>query len=211
MSKRALKNCTTNVQSISVAMLDTTKQLKAWLEEQALRFGCTTLLAHAEDGVTWGRFETTPGNATLMTGYEAEASEKSPVFFSAALNPVTLWQARLFGGNAEVLLWREQGIPDATWHARVICDEAAGEAQFVQCFDEDQLLLGSEGAPVGATGFTRMREGSAELVHVLPIAVQKADRQHRAHLVVRQYLAKGETLARVAAARVVSVTFKGDN
>lgn len=204
MSKRVLKECAASVRSISADGLDTPAQLKTWLEAQAKVYDCTTLLAHAEDGVTWGRFDVTPDKTTLLTGFEAEGGGTQ--CYSAALNPDTLWQARLFGGHAEVLVWREQGVLNATWQARVIEDKAQVNVLYCQCFDEGQLLLGSEGAPVGETGFTRMREGSAELVHVLPILVQKVDRQHRVRLMVRHYLAQGEPLARVAATRLVGIT-----
>jgi CRISPR-associated protein (TIGR03984 family) len=209
MSRRELNACNSSVQALVIGALDTAEQLQAWLTAHAETHGCTTLLAHAEDGVIWGRFDKKENGVELRSSYEAEITAKTQVPYSAALHPDTLWQARLFGSDAEVLLWREQGVPNAAWQARVIEDKTSKNTWFDTCFDEPQLLLGSDSTPLGETGFTRMREGSAELVHVLPVAVNVVDRQHRVKLVVRHYLAKNEPLAQVAATRLVSLMYQG--
>jgi CRISPR-associated protein (TIGR03984 family) len=209
MNRRELKKCSSSVRQVEIKELNTVAHLTQWLTTQAKSFGCTTLLAHAEDGVIWGRFDKNENEVELRSSYEAELAAQTKEPYSAALHPDTLWQARLFGADAEVLLWREQGVPNAAWQSRVIEDKAGEDTLFDRYFDEPQLLLGYESTPLGETGFTRMREGSAELVHVLPMDVNDVDRQHRVKLVVRHYLSKNEPLAWVAATRLVKLISNG--
>ena len=200
--RRVLKTCKMDVQPCVPTLFSTPKDLTDWLTEQANKYGCTHLLAHAEDGVVWGKFAQADSAMKLATSYEAEQVASSQRPNSAALNPTTLWQARLFGETAEVLLWREVGVSGAAWQARVICDEAGEGAQY---FDEQQLLLGSEGDVLSKTGFTRLREGAEEMIHVVPLDASSATRNKRVRLTVRSYLAAGELVARVAMTRLVGL------
>lgn len=69
----------------------------AWLTEQAQHHGLHFLLAHADDGVIWGRVD----NDGLHTSHRIAAQ-------SPQLRAVTLQQCRLFGPAGELLVWRDQ-------------------------------------------------------------------------------------------------------
>ena len=99
----------------------------AWLVKKAAAHGLTTLLAHADDGVIWGR----------MGGEQLALSGNAFPKVSPPLRTITLQQARLFGEHDELLLWRGG---DNQWYARLL-DDNGTELQG-WCFDEPQLQWG---------------------------------------------------------------------
>ncbi len=150
-----------------------------WLVAQARQQGLRFLLAHADDGVIWGRID----DDGLHTSYGIAPS--SPVLRSS-----TLQQARLFDTAGEVLIWRS----DDGWCARLATDGwDAAEA----IIDEDQILWGDTAQPA-PHGFTLMREGAQGMCHAVPIGVTPEQLQtHPLRLRVRHYLtenADGEAL-----------------
>ncbi len=116
--KRRIVACRASCQPVAPPAAP--EALVSWLEEQARALRTPWLLAHADDGVIWGRCDA-GGLITSRTALE-EGGETDPC--SPPLRAVTLQEARLFGPTAELLLWRgEQG----GWQARVIRDGAGGD------------------------------------------------------------------------------------
>lgn len=160
----------------------------AWLYKQvrSAEQG-TLLLAHADDGVIWGKVV----NGTLITKPQE-------------LNVVTLQQARLFSENGEYFVWRGG---DGKFHARIITDRKAEkkEDNKDEYFDEDQVLWGDHAEPDG-DGFTKMSDGAQGLVHHVPINVTKATSDVRPlRLTVRHYLKDENGFVYVAFSRLVAL------
>ena len=139
--------------------------LRAWFLKQAEDHSLTLLLAHADDGVIWGE---------MQEGKLALSGEAFPQV-SPPLRAKTLQQARLFGLDAEVLLWRDG---DGAWHARAIRDEAVSDE--VACdkadtidtqwyFDEPQIQWGDHILDV-VDGFTLVADGQRGMQHAVPLA-----------------------------------------
>ena len=174
---------------LTVGCLD---DVKAWLECHAKEHGLQWLLAHVDDGVVWGRVE----EGALHVSGEV-APEVSP-----PLRETTLQQARLFGCQAELLLWRDG---DNQWHARLLRDAEDGEpTEWDESFDEPQRLWGTHGAPLN-NDFTLFRDGAQGLRHALPFPLCAGDAEQPLappRLVVRHYLSKA-SFARVVASRLI--------
>lgn len=156
-----------------------------WLFAQARQYGLGYLLAHADDGVIWGRID-------------ADELHIAPT--SPSLRANTLQQARLFSSTGELLLWRS----DSGWRARHVSD-VAGSADDV--IDEDQVLWGDTVVEATPNGFTLVREGSQGMRHAVPIAVTAEQlRQHKLRLRVRHYISNNEDgEARIALSRLVQL------
>lgn len=137
---------------------------KAGLEEAGRNIpGPLYLLAQADDGVIWGRFE----NGSLLTrGRE--------------LRLATLQAARLFGPQAELFIWRT----NEGFAARLIDAEPPSSEEDPAWFDELHLLWGQ---PAGRPqdGFTPLEEGAEGLRHAPPLELVGNE---RAALRVRHYL-----------------------
>jgi CRISPR-associated protein (TIGR03984 family) len=97
---------------------------------------------------------------------------------SPALEPLTLQELRLFGKDAELLVWRAQG----GLQARAL-REVAGEGVKYRQYD---LLLWGAAAGAPKDGFQLMEEGAQGLRHAPPA------RAARARLKARDYLAHDE-------------------
>lgn len=158
--------------------------LQAWLLEQADTYHLTILLAHADDGVIWGEVR---GDKLALSGCVFPA-------VSPRLRAKTLQQARLFGPDAELLLWRDG---DGAWRARVIRDETAVSDDQWR-FDESQIQWGDHQEDEQG-GFTLVADGQQGLRHAVPLPGIKAfdkpedkypDRWHPLRLDVRHYLAR---------------------
>lgn len=156
-----------------------------WLVKKASAHKLTTLLAHADDGVIWGR----------MVGEQLALSDDVFPEVSPPLRAITLQQARLFGKHAELLVWRDG---DGQWRARLLDD--TGTEQQGWCFNEPQLQWGDheEGKK---DGFTLVAEGQEGLRHAVPLPAaqipfdspkKKDDRWHPLRLGVRHYLERDE-------------------
>ena len=171
---------------------------------QALAKAGDVLLAHAEDGVVWGK---APVDGALVT------SDKVAADISPRLRNETLWDARLFSQKREILIWR-----DGDWCAREISETGVKEPAFTEWYDEPQLLWGTHGEHVaqGAVIFTRLRDGAQGLRHVFPAKLNLADDgaltgNTKSAILMRHYLAKDEDAARVSASRLVAIgTVVGD-
>jgi CRISPR-associated protein (TIGR03984 family) len=148
-----------------------------WLSQQMQLHELKYLLAHADDGVIWGRLD----SDGLITSHVV-APEYSP-----PLRTETLQTARVFAPTGELLIWRDEA---GQWVGRLIAEAKSGtKPEWTQAFDEYQILLGTNARPQDR-GFTLMSEGSQGLFHVVPLKLEgKIDEQTRPlRLVVRHYL-----------------------
>jgi len=153
--------------------------VKTWLEKQAARYGLRWLLAHAYDGIIWGRLE----SGKLITSDEVNPPENE---ISPPLREETLLQARLFAPHGELLLWRDG---DSRWQARIIKDVSDGEKPtWGEAIDEYQVLWGTKGHPLDR-GFTLMSDGSQGFFHIVPLKVTATGNKNRPlRLKVRHYI-----------------------
>ncbi len=165
--------------------------LKEWIEVKAKQHKLNYLLAHAEDGVIWGRFD----NERLIT-----SGDIFPGF--AKLRSQTLQQCRIFGSDCEVMLWKVR----ETWKSRSITD-----ANNPDCLpDEDQILWGTQ-SEKEERGFTLVSDGSEGLKHVVPLANISFDQSKKLYrplrLTVRHYLDedKDTGVVRVYLSRLVNL------
>jgi CRISPR-associated protein (TIGR03984 family) len=182
----------------------------AWLLGQAGSEepdGATELawaLAHSDDGVTWGRFDTAVKIWRL--GNQAAPAVAPPI------RTETLQELRLFGTTSEVLIWRTtQGL-----RGRMLRDADASTGKGSEALAplvEHRLVLGDHVVASCAHDFTRVgdRTGAEQ---VLPIVV--TDKQLRAghvRLQVRHHFElDAETgAARVAATRLVDLSNRSDH
>jgi CRISPR-associated protein (TIGR03984 family) len=157
----------------------TNEELHKWLREVMNNDRCW-LLAHADDGVIWGKWE----NDAIATSHDV-APDISP-----ALRLVTLQQSFIFGARDEVRLWRD----DDVWRARLI-DETQLPALCSIC--ECQVLWGSHIVRqlIGKNGviFSHLCERvfNYGMDHVVPLSVTPDDlkarrlKLHIRHLITR--------------------------
>ena len=151
-----------------------------WLVGQAQAHGLTTLLAHADDGVIWGR----------VTGGQLALSGRAFPDVSPRLRSSTIQQVRLFGEQAELLIWRDG---DGEWCARLLRDEE-GVSDDQWRFDESQLLWGDHQVGESVKGFTLVADGQQGLRHAVPLPAQDVHfgpaGWHPLRLKVRHYLVR---------------------
>ena len=166
-----------------------------WLFQQMRTHNLNYLLAHADDGVIWGRLD----GEELITSHDV-APENSP-----PLRIATLQTARIFGRTGELLVWHNEA---GAWTGRLIAEAAQDSPpEWTEAFDERQVLWGTNAEP-RPRGFAVMREGSQGLVHVVPLPLSgKIDEQKRpVRLVVRHYVkADDHGFVRIDASRLVSL------
>jgi CRISPR-associated protein (TIGR03984 family) len=145
---------------------------KAAWTEQAQSGKYQYLLAHAEDGVIWGKLE--DGRFLLSSDAYPEVSPK--------LRVDTLRELRLFGKEAEWLLWRTE----SGWQARLILD---GEGAPVEYFDESSILWGTDAIGQAHAPFSLVTEADTGIRHAPPMEFHG---RHSMRLVVRHYLGYDE-------------------
>ena len=170
--------------------------LKKWLENQAKNYQLKYLLAHAEDGVIWGRFD----NNQLITAEQVFHKSDFKVDFPT-LRLLTLQQCRVFGQNGEVLLWRT----GETLRSRLVQDNPDTDK-----IPERQILWGTHGEK--RDNFTLLWDGSQGLKHAVPFIDIALD-EHRklikpVRLIVHHYIKyeKETGLARIYLSRLVDLT-----
>lgn len=163
--------------------------LSDWLAVRAREYHLSYLLAHADDGVIWGRVD----SDGLRTSHSV-APDISP-----ELRPETLQHCRLFGPAGELLVWRDGN----RWRARLAAD---GDCPAEDRFDEDQLLWGT-GVEDRPGSFTLLRDGAQGLRHAVPIPVNEQQvGRHEVRLRVRHYLSyDADGQARVSLSRLVTL------
>jgi len=166
-----------------------------WLFQQMHTHKLKYLLAHADDGVIWGRLD----GEELITSHDVAPEHAPP------LRVETLQTARMFGRTGELLIWRDEA---GAWAGRLITEELEDTIpEWSEAFDEQQILWGTITEPQ-SRNFTLMKEGSQGLVHVVPLTLsEKIDVQNRPlRLVVRHYVkADNDGFVRVNASRLLSL------
>lgn len=129
----------------------------AWLAAQGPQGDQTWLLAYAEDCVIWGKL----------------ADGKLQLSQPDRLSAITLLEARLFGEESEVHIWRtNDGF--AGCH---VSDK--GESETAGAYDEWQRLWGVD-AEGRADGFTQLVDGQEGFRHTVPLDVPNTA-FHRSH------------------------------
>lgn len=165
------------------------------------------LLAHADDGVIWGKVEQSV--VTLSSQYYPDTSP--------ALQAQTLQQLRLFGPQAELYLWR---TAELTFQARLLQDQdltslpnLSGRSS-TSYFEEAQILWGDrlDDSYAPQNGFMPVAEGQG-LRHTPPVAVPAAafgpeNNRRPLRLYVRHYLTTDEIgQTRIYLSRLVKVDY----
>lgn len=193
--KREIEQHPAVVEPVAV---DSLGNVRSWLQEQAGKHNLKWLLAHADDGVIWGRL-----NARQLVTSDSVAPEVSP-----PLRAETLQQARLFAEHAELLLWRDG---DNQLHACLIRDAAEDETPtFTDAIDEAQLLWGTHGEH--RNNFTLLRDGTQGLRHAVPIPLPlgKNNETDPPRLWVRHYLEDDDNgFTRIVASRLFDLRLEG--
>lgn len=124
---------------------------------QVQQHRCGWWLAHSDDGLVWGR---------NINGVWHCSAEESFGGFSVGLSEDNLQTLRVFGEEAELMVWRRNG----NWKGRVLQDGDNVPPTF-QPICEDQVLFGQfEDADSAQQGglFSLQRDGGTRQV-VLPI------------------------------------------
>ncbi len=147
------------------------------------------LLAHADDGVIWGEFR-------------ADGLHLSSDVFPQVSPPLrvkTLQQARLFGQDAELLLWKN----GAEWRATLAQD---GQGENAEYYNESHLLWGTA-VEDSRDGFVLLVEGREGLRHAPPLP---SNSRLPALLQVRHYLNYDpDGQAYIALSRLVGIGHQG--
>ena len=176
----------------------TVEPLHSWLEKPAKEHNLKYLLAHAEDGVIWGHFKE---GKLITTG----SNDVFPHFAFAKLHLSTLQQCRIFGKDAEVMLWQNDG----EWKARLVKDTNG-----VTLIKEPQILWGTHGEKHEDKGFTLLWDGRQQgLKHAVPltdITFEKHQKlKYPVRLLVHHYINYDDAgVARIYLSRLVSLTAK---
>ena len=173
--------------------------LRDWLEGKAKKHNLRYLLAHAEDGVIWGRFD----DGGLRTSGDGDVFDQL-----AKLRSHTLQQCRIFGKSSEVMLWKI----GKGWKARSIDDTNAPD-----CLpDEHQILWGTK-IEKEKDGFTLVADGQEGLKHAVPLINIPFDQSKNLYrplrLTVRHYLDEEPNtgIVRVYLSRLVNLTKEKNN
>lgn len=171
------------------------QQLQEWITKR-MQNGRNFLLAHCDDGVIWGRHS---DNKLLISHDLASA-------LSPPLRLDTLQQLFVFGADetikdwcGEARLWRGE----RSWEESIVTQNPTRD-----CFDEDQVLWGTEVLD-HPQGFTRVREKQQQgLEQVVPVEVTEEQlQQRRLKLRVRHFIQRDDETgeARIYLSRLVKV------
>lgn len=194
--ERSVKPIACHVQHLDTT--DFAADPRTWFQRQPNVGDETWFLAHADDGVIWGRLR----DSKLITS-DSVFSKISP-----PLQAITLQQARLFGQYAEVRVWRN-GVDFQACRLEDQTDEEA------EAFDERHILWGTQPGRQ-ANGFTLVSDGRQGLRHAVPLNVSKTafetngKNSRPLRLLVRHYLSYDEDgQARIVLSRLVEVCMRG--
>ena len=169
--------------------ISTNLEINEWLAKQAEKYQLKFLLAHAEDGVIWGKFK----DGKLLTA-------DSAFDFLPKLRLLTLQQCRVFGKTSEVMLWQT----DEGFKARLIQDEK--DTEFIP---ENQILWGTQAGKI-CGDFTLVSDGSQGLRHAVPLIDIEFDENKKLYrplrLSVHHYVDYDDSgVARIALSRLVKL------
>ncbi|GAA6618076.1 CRISPR-associated protein Csx19 [Scytonema sp. NUACC26] len=183
-----------------------------WLEKSAEEYKLNYLLAHAEDGVIWGRFDRNKLTTAEQVFYQPNFDVNFP-----KLRLQTLQQCRIFGEQGEILLWRT----DRGWKSRLVQNNSNVEhIKEVQILWGTQKEKGKNGQDGEKDGFTLLSDGSQGLKHAVPLTVissyfnQEKKKLYRpVHLVINHYINYDEYtgIGQIFLSRLVSLELKKVN
>lgn len=182
-----------------ILSVDFQRDTRNWLQAMAQKHNFRWLLAHADDGVIWGRLD----DRLLLS------SDVDPQV-SPLLHATTLQQVRLFDENGELFIWKD----DLGWHSRlwmdgdILPDNRPPDVQY----DERQALWGDQAEPL-KNDFTRLTERrQSGMTHCPPLLIEQnaLDSGQRLMLHVRNYVRFDETSgeARIAFSRLADLSLE---
>lgn len=190
---------TIHSQTATSSFVELPEDLRAWFVEQASAehntMGLRWLLAHCIDGVIWGELR----NDGIL---HLSCDQNAFPIRGLALRRAALQQARFFGPQAELLVWRG---PQGQWYTTLRRDDQ-GEA--VEIIDEQHLLWGNRqlSATSVKNGFVQIVEGSQGIVHAPPLGNNIPSDTKRAALQVRHYLTEDAVgVVRISGNRLVGL------
>lgn len=168
--------------------------------EQSQREGLRWLIAHCDDGVTWGRWSAKDNR--WQTAFEV-FPELSP-----EISRENLIELRLFGPEAEYLIWRTgQGL-----RGRCLRD-APGTEDILAPMKEQRLLLGDRLLEPIRHNFSRVGSptGSEQVVPCVLTEENFENKNGPLRIQVKHYLQQDpdKGVVRVAATRLVDLGVKG--
>ena len=168
--------------------------LRAWLSGR-MNAQMPWLLAHADDGVIWGKRQP-DGKLVLSSDVFEDPAEYPSV--AVKLRAETLQEVRVFGPAGEMRLWRTA----KGFAARLLTDDGVG----LEALPDEKHLLWHQGRPVEVsqdTGFALLQEGARGQRHAPPVIPQG---KQRPKLVVKHYVDYDpEGQAYIALSRLVGV------
>jgi len=170
MNKSKTRICHPQVNfSMKVVSLDTDNPL-VWLT-QHLPGESSFVLAHAIDGVNWGRIE----NSNISFSHEVAPSIAPPPRVEM------LQQLRVFNEMWEWFFWHDGQY----WQQRIIDERTADISK--PAIDEDHLVWGTL-ADSERAGYSVLSDGAQGLRHVVPLAAPNMFPTKRVVLQVRHYI-----------------------
>jgi len=141
------------------------------IEKQSSTGRYKYLLAHADDGLIWGYIE----ESKLVLSSDPDGFPE----ISPQLRSETLWEARLFGEQAECYLWQNE----SGWQLRQVMD---GEGEESDSFLEEFILWGTNfDRQEKKAGFFQAEEADLGIRHTPPVELKD---RHSLKLQVRHYL-----------------------
>jgi len=149
---------------------------RAWLDKQA-GADMPWLLAHADDGVIWGRRQP---DGELLLSCDVFRDPKQYPSVAVKLRAETLQEARIFGSAGEVRVWRTT----KGFEARLLTDAGVG----MEALPNEGHLLWHQGNPVEVrqdVSFALLQEGAQGQRHAPPLIPQG---KQRPKLVVKHYV-----------------------
>lgn len=156
------------------------------------------LLAHCDDGVTWGRRQPTQNSWWLGSTIFPDLCPR--------IDAINLVELRLFGADEELLLWRD----DSRIRGRWLIDTAPQHAAPDRPHEEDRVLVGTKLKDV-RQDFSRVADGQGR-EQAVPIPCAHGDFDEKQprwplRLTVKHYFETdpGTGVVRVAASRLVNV------
>jgi CRISPR-associated protein (TIGR03984 family) len=167
--KPELMNISCQKKSLEVKITSTEELLKC-LDDNIPGLGSDIyLLAFADDGVVWGKFE------------------DKALIFSAPLNFLTLQTLHLFGDKGELRIWRDQDKLKGS----LLIDSPEEKAE---AYDISYMMWGTQVDEPGET-FSVVSDGRQGLRHAVPLPLKESDKLHGRPLriTVRNFLCEDET------------------
>lgn len=167
---------------------------RTWLAQQ-MSANMPWLLAHADDGVIWGKWQE---NGSLLLSSDVFGDPAMYPSIAVPLRAVTLQQARVFGPAGDLLVWRTGG----GFTARLLVDD---QLELDALPKEEHLLwhLGNRVKTDQEAGFAVLQEGQQGQRHAPPVIPQG---RQRPRLIVRHYVdydEKGQAF--IALSRLVNL------